>query len=65
MLSLAGKQRDQGSPMFKTKIENIKLNIIQSYAPTNDKDEETKEDFYNKLQTLGDKPKEKDMTIFI
>ena len=30
---------------FKTKKENIKLNIIQCYAPTNDKDEETKEDF--------------------
>ena len=65
LLSLAGKQRDQGSSMFKTKKENIKLNIIQSYAPTNDKDEETQEDFYNKLQTLCDKLKEKDMTILI
>ena len=49
---------------FKTKKENIKLNIIQRYAPTNDKDEETKEDFYNKLQTLCDKLK-KDMTILM
>ena len=46
---------------FKTKKENIKLNIIQWYAPTNDKDEETKEDFYNKLQTLCDKLKEKNI----
>ena len=30
---------------FKTKKENTKLNIIQCYAPTNDKDEERKEDF--------------------
>ena len=30
---------------FKTKKENIKLKIIQCYAPTNDKDEETKEYF--------------------
>ena len=33
------------------------------YAPTNDKDEGTKEDFYNKLQTVLDKMKEKDVTI--
>ena len=46
---------------FKTKKENIKLNSIQCYAPTDDKDEETKEDFYNKLQILCDKLKEKDM----
>ena len=44
---------------FKTKKENIKLNIIQCYAL------ETNEDFYNKLQTLCDKLKEKDMTIFM
>ncbi|KAK2175201.1 hypothetical protein NP493_743g00029 [Ridgeia piscesae] len=51
---------------FKTKKENIKLNIIQCYAPTNDKDQETKEYFYNKLQTLCDKLKEeKDMTILM
>ena len=32
-------------------------------APTNDKDEETKENLYNRLQTLRDKLKEKDMPI--
>ena len=51
--------------LFKTKKENIKLNIIQCYAPTKDKDEETKEDFYNKLQTLCDKRTKKDMTILM
>ena len=50
---------------FKTKKENIKLNSIQCYAPTNVKDKETKEDFYNKLQMLCDKLKEKGMTILM
>ena len=40
---------------FKTRMENIQLNIMQCYAPTNDKDEGTKEDFFNKLQTVSDK----------
>ena len=34
---------------FKTRMEKIQLNIIQCYSPTNDKDEGTKEDLYNKL----------------
>ena len=51
--------------LFKTKKENIKLNIIPCYAPTNDKDVETKEDFYNTLHTLCDILKEKDMTILM
>ena len=45
---------------FKTRMEKIQLNIIQCYAPTNDKDEGTKKDFYNKLQTVLDKMREKD-----
>ena len=35
------------------------------YAPTNDKHEGTKEDFYNKLQTVLDKMKELDVTILM
>ena len=31
---------------LKTNKEKIKLNTVQCYAPINDKDEETKEDFY-------------------
>ena len=50
---------------FKTRMEKIQLNIIQCYAPTHDKDEGTKEDFYNKLQTVLDKMKEKDVTILM
>ena len=43
---------------FKTRMEKIQLNIIQRYAPTNDEDEGSKEDFYNKLQTVMDKMKQ-------
>ena len=50
---------------FKTRMEKIQLNIIQCYAPTNDNDEGTKEDFYNKLQTVLDEMKEKDVTILM
>ena len=46
-------------------MEKIQLNIIQCYAPTNDTDEGTKEDFYNKLQTVLGKMKEKDVTILM
>ena len=46
-------------------MEKIQLNIIQCYAPTNDKDEGTKEDFYNKRQTVLENKKEKDVTILM
>ena len=50
---------------FKTMMGKIQLNMLQCYAPTNDTDERTKEDFYNKLQTVMDKVKEKDVTILM
>lgn len=37
---------------FRTKHKKIKLNVIQSYAPINDTDEEDKDQFYNRLQKI-------------
>ena len=65
MLSLAGISGTNEHLNLVQKKENTKLNVIQCYAPTLDTDEETKEDFYNKLKTLCDKLKEKDMTILM
>jgi exonuclease III len=48
---------------FTTK--DIKLNIIQCYTPTNDAEEEKKDDFYQKLQAVIDKKGSKDVTILI
>ena len=46
-------------------MEKTQLNIIQCYAPINDKDEGTKYDFHNKLQTVLDKIKEKEVIILM
>ena len=39
---------------FTTKKKNIKLNVVQCYAPTNEADDERKDDFYHQLQSLVD-----------
>ena len=37
---------------FITKKKDVRLNIIQCYAPTNDAEQERKEEFYQLLQAV-------------
>jgi hypothetical protein len=37
---------------FRTKKRRINMDIIQAYAPTNDSEDQTKEDFYSRLWTI-------------
>ena len=48
---------------FQTTNKNISLNIIQCYAPTNDADDETKDEFYQLLEETTRKLSTKDITI--
>ncbi|VDP51424.1 unnamed protein product, partial [Schistosoma margrebowiei] len=48
---------------FKTKKEGIKMNIIQCYAHTNDSNDDIKDQFYERLQSVIEKCSRKDLTI--
>ena len=40
---------------FNTRNKNIKLNVVQCYAPTNGAEDGKKEEFYEQLQILLNK----------
>jgi len=48
---------------FTTKRKDIKLNIVQGYAPTNDTEDDKKDDFYEQLQVAIDRLGKKDITL--
>ncbi|VDP83695.1 unnamed protein product [Schistosoma mattheei] len=50
---------------FKTKKEGISINIIQCYALTNDYNEDAKDQFYNRLQSIIEKCPTNDLTILM
>ncbi|VDP37481.1 unnamed protein product [Schistosoma margrebowiei] len=50
---------------FKTKKEGILMNIIQCYAPTNDSNDNIKDQFYDGLQSIIEKCTRKNLTILM
>ncbi|VDP46208.1 unnamed protein product [Schistosoma margrebowiei] len=50
---------------FKTKKEGILMNIIQCYAPTNDGNDDIKDQFYERLQSIIEKCPKNDLTILM
>ena len=50
---------------FTTRKKDIRLNIIQCYAPTNDAEVGREEEFYQQLQAVIDGGRAKDMTILM
>ncbi|VDP54084.1 unnamed protein product [Schistosoma mattheei] len=50
---------------FKTKKEGITMNVVQFYAPTNDSDDDNKDQFYDRLQSIIAKRTGKDQAILM
>ena len=50
---------------FKTTHNKIRLNVIQAYAPTNDKDDTDKENFYELMQKAVDELSKNDVNIIM
>ena len=50
---------------FRTKKQGITMNVIQCYAPTNDSNDDDKDQFYSRLQSIIEKCSRKDLTILM
>ncbi|VDP63942.1 unnamed protein product [Schistosoma mattheei] len=50
---------------FNTKKEGISMNLIQYYVPTNDHNEDAKDRFYNRMQSVIEKFPTNDLTILM
>ncbi|VDP70098.1 unnamed protein product [Schistosoma curassoni] len=50
---------------LKTKKEGTTMNVIQCYAPTNDSNDDIKDQFYERLQSIIEKCPRKDSTILM
>jgi len=48
---------------FRTSSKNIDLFVVQCYATTKDADDATRQDFYNLLQAVLDRAKQKDILM--
>ncbi|VDO86023.1 unnamed protein product [Schistosoma margrebowiei] len=51
--------------LFKTKKERITMNLIQCYAPTNESNDDIKDRFYERLQSIIEKCPRNDLTILM
>ena len=50
---------------FRTNQRRINMNLIQCYAPTNDSEDHTKEEFYSRLQSIIQGFPRRDITLLI
>ena len=50
---------------FRTKRKKINMNLVQCYAPTNDSEDCTKDEFYGRLQSIIQRFPSRDITMLI
>ena len=50
---------------FRTKEKKINLNLIQCYAPSNDSDDNLKEEFYSRLLNINQSLHSRDINMMI